>query len=242
LVEYTPSGGGGGVPNDDCVAPKAISSVPFSDSIDTREAGGVSSDPVTCSGDPNSHSVWYSITPTVNTVYGVDTVGSDYDTVLSVFTGNCGSLTQIACNNDFGSAISDRKNSVVTFSAIAGTTYLIQAGGRGLGGTLKLRIGYPTVTAAEYLTLPDGSEFIRVVGAGFVENSATMVLQKDGEDIPLTTVNFISARQSDGTYTELRGTRKKLRKVVKPGRSAFVRVESPVGSGHFSVPYFFTRQ
>lgn len=244
LVEFTTSGGGGGggVINDDCTAPKVISSLPYNDSMDTRAAGGFSTDPVTCSGDPNSHSVWYSLTPTIDTVYGIDTIGSDYDTVLSVFTGNCGSLTQVACNNDFGSAITERKNSILTFSASAGTTYLIQAGGRGLGGNLKLRIGYPTVTAAEYLTLPDGSEFIRVFGAGFVENSASMIIQKDGEDTPLTTVNFINARQGDNTYTELRGTRKKLRKLVKPGRSAYVRIESPIGSGRVSVPFFFTRQ
>jgi hypothetical protein len=244
LIEYTGSGGGGGggLTNDDCAAPKVISSVPFNDSMDTRGAGGVLTDPITCSGDSNTHSVWFSITPTVNTVYGVDTVGSDYDTVLSVFTGSCGSLTQVACNNDFGSAISERKSSVITFSASAGTTYLIQAGGRGVGGNLKLRLGYPTVTAAEYLTLPDGSEFIRVIGSGFVENSATMIIQKDGEDTPLTSVNFVNARQGDSTYTELRGTKKKLRKLVKPGRSAFVRIESPSGSGRVSVPFFFTRQ
>jgi hypothetical protein len=245
LVEYTTSGGGGGgggVINDDCMTPKAISSVPYNDSINTQNAGSFSTDPVTCSGDPNTHSVWYSITPTVNTVYGVDTVGSDYDTVLSVFTGSCGSLAQIACNNDFGSAISEGKSSVLTFSATAGTTYLIQAGGRGLGGNLKLRVGYPTLTAAEYLTLPDGSEFIRVVGAGFVENSAAIFIQKNGEDIPLTTVNFINTRQGDGTYIELRGTRKKLRKVVKPGKSVFIKIESPIGSGRFAVPFFFTRQ
>jgi hypothetical protein len=246
LVEYTTSGGGGGggggIANDNCVSPKAISSLPFNDSLDTRDAGSSSTDPVTCTGDPNTHSVWYSITPSVNTVYAVDTVGSDYDTVLSVFTGNCGSLTQIACNNDFGSTISDRKSSILTFSANAGTTYLIQAGGRGLGGNLKLRLGYPTVTSVEYLILPDASEFIRVLGAGFVENSATIIIQKDGEDIPLTTVNFINVRQGDGTYIELRGTRKKLRKLIKPGKSAFIKVESPIGSGRVSVPYFFTRQ
>ena len=241
LVEYTTSGGGG-IANDHCQSPKTISSLPFNDTLDTRNADTLSDEPVTCSGNRDTHSVWYSLTPTVSTVYGIDTVGSDYDTVLSVYTGNCGSLTSVACSHDFGSAIAESKSSLLTFSAIAGTTYLIQVSGRGIGGNLKLRLGYPTVTSAEYLTLPDGSEFIRVIGAGFIENNAAMIIQKDGEDTPLTTINFVNARQGDGTYTELRGTKKKLRKLVKPGRSAFVRIESPTGGGRFSVPLFFTRQ
>jgi hypothetical protein len=246
LVEYTTSGGGGGggggTANDHCQSPKAISSLPFTDTLDTRQAGTLSNEPVTCSGDSDSHSVWYSITPTGNTVYGIDTVGSDYDTVLSVYTGSCDSLTPVACSNDFGSAIAEGKSSLLTFQALAGTTYLIQVNGRGKGGNLKLRLGYPTVTLAEYLTLPDGSEFIRVAGAGFVENNAAIFIQKNGEDIPLTTVNFINTRQSDGTFTELRGARKKLRKLVKPGKAATVKIESPQGSGRYSVPLTFSRQ
>ncbi len=245
LIEYTTSGGGGGgggaIANDLCQTPKVITSLPFTDTSDTRQAGTLANEPVTCSGDTDTHSVWYRITPTVNTVYGTDTVGSDYDTVLSVYTGSCDSLTPVACSNDFGSAIADSKSSLLTFSALAGTTYLIQVSGRGNSGNLKLRLGYPTVTFAEYLTLPDGSESIRVVGAGFVENNAAVFIQKNGVDTPLTTVNFVNTRHSDGTFAELRGTRKKLRKLVKPGKAAVVRVESPEGSGRFSVPLTFTR-
>lgn len=247
LVEYVKSdggpgpGGGTGIANDNCESPKAISSVPFNDSLDTRNANSASTDPVTCSGDPNTNSVWYSITPSVNTVYAVDTVGSDYDTVLSVFTGSCGSLTQVACNNDFGNTITEKKNAILSFSANAGTTYLIQAGGRGLGGNLKIRVGYPTMTSAEYVILPDGSELLKVFGAGFVENSVAVTIEKAGEDVPLTTINFINGHQGDGTYTEIQGTRKKLRKIVKPGKPALIKIESPIGSGRFSVPFTFTR-
>ncbi len=245
LIEYATSGGGGGgggLANDNCQTPKAISSLPFNESLDTRNASSSADDAVSCSGGTDSHTVWYSITSSANTVYGLDTIGSDYDTVLSVFSGSCGSLTQIACSDDFGSAIAESKRSVLTFSATLGTTYLIQVSGRGSGGNLKLRIGNPTVINALYTIDSDGGEFVRVLGAGFVENNVTMVIRREDGDTPLTTVNFSGQRQGDGTFTELFGTKKKLRKLIKPGRSATVIIESPIGSGRFSVPFTFTRQ
>jgi hypothetical protein len=248
LVEYTASGGGGGggssVANDGCQTPKIIPALPFQDSLDTRMATSSNDDPVSCSGSADLNSVWYSYTPTVNTVIGVDTISSDYDNVLSVYSGNCGSLTRLACSGNFGGVISENNRSVVTFTANAGVTYLIEASGSSSiksGGNLKLRVGYPTVTFADYLTTDDGSEFIRARGAGFASNNTAMTIRKDDGDTPLTSVRFINAQQGDGTFTELWGTRKKLRKLIKPGRSARVLVESPIGGGRFSVPFFFFR-
>jgi hypothetical protein len=52
-----------------------------------------------------------------------NTFGSDYDTTLSVYTGSRGSLTQIACNDDF-----DSLQSKVTFNAAAGEMYFFMVG------------------------------------------------------------------------------------------------------------------
>jgi hypothetical protein len=52
----------------------------------------------------------------------VSAVGSSYDTILTVYTGSCGSLRETACNDDFGSGV----ESQITFDATAGTTYLIE--------------------------------------------------------------------------------------------------------------------
>jgi hypothetical protein len=243
LVEFTPSGGGGGggLANDSCQNPKPIPTLPFEDSLDTKGATTSIDDPVSCSGSSDTHSVWYSYTSPVNTVLGVDSINSDYNNVLSVYTGNCGTLTRLACSGNFGGVISENNRSVVTFTANAGVTYLIEVSGTGRGGNLKLRFGFPTIISADYLTTEDGSEFIRVRGAGFIGNSTAMVIRKDDGDTMLTTVNFINSQQSDGTFTEIWGTKKKLRKLIKPGRSARVIVESPPGSGRFSVPFFFLR-
>jgi len=61
-----------------------------------------------------------------------DTFGSNYDTVLSAWTGTQGALNLVACNDDFGGA-----QSKITFAATAGTTYYFLAaqccGGGGTG-------------------------------------------------------------------------------------------------------------
>jgi hypothetical protein len=70
----------------------------------------------------------------------ISTCGSDFNTVLAVYTGSCGSLTPVpgACNNGNGPACSGQ-NASVSFSAVAGTTYWILAGGNnGQTGNLSI--------------------------------------------------------------------------------------------------------
>ena len=98
-------GGGGNEPaNDSCQSPRVISSLPYQDELDTKNATSAADDPASCAGNQAQKTVWYSITPSVDTVYGIDTLASDYDTVVSVFTGACGSLTPVACNDNFENA------------------------------------------------------------------------------------------------------------------------------------------
>lgn len=82
--------------------------------------------------------VWFSFTPSSSAPVTVSTCGSDFDTVLAVFTGACFSLTQVACNDDNGPLCSGTRASV-RFNGIAGTTYLILAGGfNGASGGLSI--------------------------------------------------------------------------------------------------------
>jgi len=234
-------GGGGGPANDACASPRVISSLPFSDQLDTRSATSSADDPLSCSGGPDSASVWYSFTAGSNTTLGVDTSASDFDTVLSVYTGVCGAPARVACSDDFGASISPANRSMLTFGATAGVTYLIEISGKGSGGHLRLRLGYPTVTSVEYTTGPNDAASLRITGAGFVNNDAVVTVTKSGEDTQLPTTFFSGAPQGDGTVTAIFGTKKKLKKLVKAGKTVVVRVESPAGSGRVSVPFSFTR-
>ncbi len=94
-------------PNDACASANVIDSVPFDPPLlDTTTATGGQDDPLqVCSfGGPgrNSNTVWYRFTLPCEGTIEVDTCNSNFDTVLSVYTGFCGSLTEIACDDDLG--------------------------------------------------------------------------------------------------------------------------------------------
>jgi hypothetical protein len=229
-----------GLSGDNCQSPRVIASVPYLETLDTRAATSSADDPVSCTGGRDTNTVWYSFTSSATTHYGIDTSSSDYDTVLSVYTGLCGSLTRVACSDDFGNPPEVGNRSVLKFSAVGGVTYLIEASGKGSGGLLKIRAGYPTITGVEYTSAPDGSDALMINGAGFVSRNTTVTVQLDGEDIVLPNVLFIGPPLPDGTDITLFAWKKKLKKLVKRG-SLLVRVESPAGSGNISNRFLFTR-
>ncbi len=71
--------------------------------------------------DQGYRTVWYKFDAPNNGTVTIDTVSSNYDTVVGVFTGVCGSLTAVACNDDF-SGFSSR----VTFNIKQGQTYYVE--------------------------------------------------------------------------------------------------------------------
>src|SRR5262249_23924754 len=111
---------------------------------------------VTRAGDPaescgfttNSNPVYYSFTPCGDGRITVDTNGSSYDTVLSIFTGTCGTPTEASCDDDSGTGLNSQ---IVNFPVTGGTTYLIKIAdfGNPDGGTLDFNFSYtPTVVPA----------------------------------------------------------------------------------------------
>lgn len=229
-----------GFPSDNCQSPRVIASLPYTDALDTRSATSSSDDPVSCTGARDTNSVWYAISASASTAYGIDTISSDYDTVVSVYTGVCGALAPVACSDDFGTPPDKANRSVLTFSATAGATYLIEVSGKGSGGLLKIRVGYPTITGIERTNAPDGTDSLMITGAGFFVRDAAVTVQVDGEDIALPNVFTAGPPQPDGTDTTFYATKKKLKRVVKRG-DLLVRVESPIGSGNISNMFLFTR-
>ena len=117
---------------------------------------------------PPARLVWFSFTPAVSDTYRIDTIGTapadDYDTILGVYTGSCGSLDPVSgiCrqNGFLPDDASGSLQSSVTLLLEAGTTYTIAVGGIGQpngftglfepseGGLLQLNVsrvavGYP---------------------------------------------------------------------------------------------------
>ena len=81
--------------NDDFDNATPITVLPFTAFSNTREATPSTDDPTDCYG--TNASVWYELTSITNIRIQVDTFGSDYDTVVAVYTGTRGSLNLIAC-------------------------------------------------------------------------------------------------------------------------------------------------
>ena len=109
--------------NDSCANATVIDPPPFTDAIDTTQATTDARDPFSgCACGQNSHSVWYRFTAERSGEVTVDTTGSNYDTVLSVFVGTCGASDPVPCNDDSNGTL----QSQVRFQAVAGTTYFIE--------------------------------------------------------------------------------------------------------------------
>jgi VCBS repeat-containing protein len=107
--------------NDDFDNATVIPSLPFTKTQEVGSATESPDDPYTCTS--RSQTVWYAFTPTASMRLEANTFGSNYDSVLAVFTGSRGALTQIACDDDANGTLQSR----VRFDAVAGTTYYFMA-------------------------------------------------------------------------------------------------------------------
>ncbi|HUS18295.1 MAG TPA: choice-of-anchor D domain-containing protein, partial [Terriglobales bacterium] len=121
----------GGPPNDNFASAVVVNSPNFTHSTSTLGATTEGSDPTpSCLlGSPVSKTVWYSYTPGANGQAVINTRGSNYDTVLAVFTGTQGALAEVinGCNDDIGNVA--ESPSEVTVNVVAGTTYRIMVMG-----------------------------------------------------------------------------------------------------------------
>lgn len=131
--------------NDDFANATTISSLPFSDTVDTTEATSepVDAEVVAACGVSvtATKTVWYSYTAPSDQFVAVDTSGSDYPVGVGVVTGGPGSFSAVSCFTGFGS-----------FSALAGQTYYLGIAdiGSGTGGTLTLSVTAPEPPTVDF--------------------------------------------------------------------------------------------
>nr|MBP9903849.1 hypothetical protein [Verrucomicrobiota bacterium] len=115
-------------------------------------AAGTNVNATSQSSEPNAcdigggKTVWWRWTAPQNQITTISTLGSDFDTVLAVYTGNSvNALNPVTCNDDVPGGI---YASEVIFEAVAGTTYHIAVDGySGDEGIIALTLGEtPPVT------------------------------------------------------------------------------------------------
>lgn len=144
--------------NDDIGGAVEISTIPFTDVVDTSEA-------TVALGDwCGAATVWYTFTPATSGSYDLTTTGSGYDTMLALLQGTTAeNLNLIECNDDRSST-----EASIRAELTAGTTYYIQAGtccggdvgSVGPGGFLHLNVTETEPPSIESVTW-DG---IRITG------------------------------------------------------------------------------
>ena len=124
--------------NDDCATAIAVTNgslTSFDTTLCTNDGPGA-----TCGA--GSMDLWYSITVTSADSVTVSCCGASYDSVIEVYSGACGALTSLACNDD-----SCGLSSSVTASLPVAGTYLIRvmgfAGGVGTGDMSVTLVGPP---------------------------------------------------------------------------------------------------
>ncbi|MCL4788437.1 MAG: immunoglobulin domain-containing protein, partial [Verrucomicrobia bacterium] len=153
---------------------------------------------------------WYLLTAQTNGTLVLDTLGSDIDTVLAVYTGSdIFSLVRIASDNN---GAPDGVRSLVKFPAVSGTRYLIAVDGvNGAQGNVNLnwRMGIPPnpTGPAQNLIVAGGASLL--LSAGVSNNVTSPVYQwrRNGVIIPSATnaTYFIPNLQFDqvGSYSVL---------------------------------------
>ena len=138
--------------NDNFADAIAASPLPFEDTRSTVGASEETGELLACQGTAIGATVWYSVEVTEPSNVKVTTQGSDFDTMLAVYTGTLGSLSLVSCNDDVDNSV---LTSEVNFPAVGGTTYWVQAGGlSGDIGVLVLgvsaeAVSTPTAAATE---------------------------------------------------------------------------------------------
>lgn len=160
--------GGCSPPSNDAFAnAQVIPSVPGSFTGTTVCASKESGEP-SHAGDAGGRSIWYRWTAPSNLAVTVTTIGSDFDTLLAVYTGSSvSSLNLIASNDDI--VLYEYKQSRLTFNAISGVTYRIAVDGwQGENGRVIINFNPPpndAFTNGIALNSPSGTMSSYNIGA-----------------------------------------------------------------------------
>ena len=156
--------------NDTFAAAITIGANSFTDTKDSSGATTEPNDPTpACSQDSRipfttgrSNTIWYKFVPTTNGSANIDTIGSSYDSVLSVWSGTSQtSLTAVACNDDIVPGVVTQSQ-LTGVPLSTGNTYYIMVSSFGqadpnpvaFGGKSVLNFSFGVSTAPDFTMTP----------------------------------------------------------------------------------------
>lgn len=129
----------GSVANDSLASAQSVTGASGSATGSNANATKQSGEP-NHAGDPGGHSVWFQWTAPANGTINVDTSGSNFDTLLAMYTGtNVAALSQVAANDDVSTTV--RTSRLAGVAVTSGTTYRIAVDGFG-GATGSITVNW----------------------------------------------------------------------------------------------------
>ncbi len=167
--------------NDGFAAALALFGTNTSATGSNRQATLEPGEPRAINNAAGTASVWWSWTAPGNGTVTIDTVGSDFDTVLAAYTGDAVSALQLVAENDDIQV--DDVDSRITFEAIADTRYRIQINGFGSAtGNITLRIAQtlgPPSPPPVAAVLP----YARAITLGQTATAFAVMLNTSGREV-----------------------------------------------------------
>jgi len=182
--------GSAGPENDSISAPTIVRSVPYNVQEDTWGATIATDDPTpSCGRGQNSNSVWYRYTPVASGILHVDTQDSNYDTVVAIWTGSAGNLSEVACNDDSNSTT----QSWVETSITPSTVYYIEVMSYGApgGGNLNLNVDFASSISNNDFNTP-----IVITSLPYSTTQDTRAATQASDDPDLTQCNRLAGMAS----------------------------------------------
>ena len=179
-------------PNDDCSGAIPIG---IGETVFSNVGAGDSGVNMGCVSNGEASDVWFSYTAIGDCSVTIDLFGSSYDTAAAVYSGDCGALTQVDCNDDGGAVKTG--TSFLSFTATAGTTYLIQVGGfsgASGDGVINVTEGVGSLVCAGNANSTGVGAVLRACGSSLVADNAVNL---ELTDLPLNqTVLFVNSRET----------------------------------------------
>jgi len=110
---------------DECADAVVATELPIHVTLAGSQGTAAAADPVLqCTTNFQSPpSVWFRFVAPTDGIVDITTDGSDYDTVLGLFTGQCGALAVANCNDD--AALDNYQSLIAEQPVTAGTTYTV---------------------------------------------------------------------------------------------------------------------
>ncbi|MBK9016246.1 MAG: hypothetical protein IPM82_20470 [Saprospiraceae bacterium] len=97
---------------------------------------GIDGPATDCNGGSVAPDVWYTVTGTGDNIMARLCFFTNYDSKLDVYTGACGALTSVGCNDNYCG-----DDAQVIWPSVAGTTYLVRVHGfNGATGDYRLQV------------------------------------------------------------------------------------------------------